>query len=175
MTKAHETRKDQQSPARARLQQALGRLAAGTALAETVKSRENTHQAVSPVASGDEEEAPACCKSSLTSAILGTPLTRQIQPEDQNQMPTNPATRTTLQALYVIAGLDSLVTALASQRSDQPGFEEEFEQLIADALRDLKNAPSAGAGAEDEASAITEAIKLFEGLANGWRNHLRQD
>ncbi|MBA4204628.1 MAG: hypothetical protein C0457_06540 [Polymorphum sp.] len=64
MTKAHETRTEQQSPARQRLQQALGRLAAGTALAETVKSRENTHQAVSLVAFGDEEEAPACLRSS---------------------------------------------------------------------------------------------------------------
>lgn len=175
MTKARQTLTEQQSPARQRLQQALGRLAAGTALAQAVKSGKDAHQAGSPASSRDEEEAPACCKSSLTSAILGTPLSRQIQPEDQNQMPTNPATRTTLQALYVIAGLDSLVTALAAQRASQPGFAEEFEQLIADALRDLKNAPSAGAGAEDEASAITEAIKLFEGLANGWRNRLRQD
>lgn len=54
MTKAHETRKDQQSPARQRLQQALGRLAAGTALAETVKSRENTHQVVSLNRLGDK-------------------------------------------------------------------------------------------------------------------------
>ena len=45
MTKARKTLTEQQSPARQRLQQALGRLAAGTALAQAVKSGKDAHQA----------------------------------------------------------------------------------------------------------------------------------